>query len=429
MTRARVISPMNTRPGALGAHRPQSVEIAIIGAGIIGLTCALRLRDAGHEVVLLDPNPPGSGASYGNAGTIADYATQPVGTPQVLLGLHRLLFDRTSPLAIRHAALASLAPWLLRFTWQCLPGPAGRNAQAIAALLSDAGPLWRNLASRIGASHLLSAQGALYLYASDKAARAAQQDMAQRRRLGVHVEMIEPAELHRLEPGLQAHDHRAAFFPDAIFMTDPGKMVSALAATVDAPVLPHRVTGLSPQGGDIDLSGEGVALRAHKVIIAAGAYSRGLARQAGDKIPLDTERGYHVEWAMDVPRLRRPVCHTSRGFYLCPMEGRLRAAGTVELGGLNLPPSPARVTRLIEGAREIFPDLPKPTSDWMGFRPSIPDSLPVIGKSSSSDGIFHAFGHGHLGMTLAPVTAQIIHDLVAGRPPSRDITATGSGRF
>jgi D-amino-acid dehydrogenase len=132
---------------------------------------------------------------------------------------------------------------------------------------------------------------------------------------------------------------------------------------------------------------------------------------------------------MDVPRLKRPVCHTSRGFYLCPMEGRLRAAGTVELGGLNLPPSPTRVARLIEGAREIFPDLPEPTSDWMGFRPSIPDSLPVIGKSPSSAGIFHAFGHGHLGMTLAPVTAQIVHYLIAGRPPSRDISATSSGRF
>jgi len=420
---------MNSRPAALGTSMPQSVEIAVIGAGIIGLTCALRLREAGHEVVLLDPNPPGSGASYGNAGTIADYATQPVGTPQVLLGLHRLLFDRTSPLAIQHAALASLAPWLLRFAWQCLPGPAARNAHAIAALLSDAGPLWRDLAHQIGASHLLCAQGALYLYDSEKAARAAEQDMAQRRRLGVHVEMIDPAELHRLEPGLQAHDHRAAFFPDAIFMTDPGKVVAALAAAVAAPILPHRITHLSQRGDVVTLSGEGFSLQARKVIIAAGAHSRLLARQAGDRIPLDTERGYHVEWDLDVPCLTRPVCHASRGFYLCPMAGRLRAAGTVELGGLHLPPSKARVTRLIEGARNIFPDLPKPARDWMGFRPSMPDSLPVIGQSTSSVGVIHAFGHGHLGMTLAPITAELVSSLVEGRPPSRDLSATGAGRF
>ncbi len=407
----------------------QSVEIAIIGAGIIGLACALRLHDAGHEVVVLDPNPPGSGASYGNAGTIADYATQPVGTPQVLLGLPRLLFDRNSPLAIRHASLPSLAPWLLRFAWQSLPGPAARNAQAIAALLSDAGPLWRDMADQIGASQLLSAQGALYLYDSDKAVRAAEKDMAQRARFGVTVEMIGAAELHRLEPGLQAHDHRAAFFPDAIFMTDPGKMVSALAAAVAAPILPHRITHLAQRGDVVELSGEGFSLQARKVIIAAGAHSRLLARQAGDRIPLDTERGYHVEWDMDVPRLTRPVCHTSRGFYLCPMEGRLRAAGTVELGGLNLPPSKARVTRLIEGARDIFPDLPEPARDWMGFRPSMPDSLPVIGQSRSSAGVIHAFGHGHLGMTLAPVTAQIVSSLVAGGSPARDISAIRPDRF
>jgi D-amino-acid dehydrogenase len=239
---------MKTQPVAAPGAASQSVEIAVIGAGIIGLACALRLREAGHEVVLLDPNPPGSGASYGNAGTIADYATQPVGTPQVLASLPRLLFDRNSPLTIRHAALASLAPWLLRFAWQCLPGPAGHNARAIAALLADAGPLWRDLAGQIGASHLLSAQGALYLYDSDKAARAAEADMAQRRRFGVTVEMIGAAELRRLEPGLEGRDYRAALFPDAIFMTDPGKMVSALTSAVAAPILPHRVTHLAQRG-------------------------------------------------------------------------------------------------------------------------------------------------------------------------------------
>ncbi|MCC5993605.1 MAG: FAD-binding oxidoreductase [Rhodobacteraceae bacterium] len=420
---------MKTRLVAARGPAPQTAEIAIIGAGIIGLACASRLREAGHEVVLIDPNPPGSGASYGNAGTIADYATQPVGTPQVLLSLPRLLFDRNSPLTIRHAALATLAPWLLRFAWQCLPGPAGRNARAIAALLGDAGPLWREFADQIGASHLLSAQGALYLYDSDKAARAAEKDLAGRRRVGVTVEMIGATELHRLEPSLQAHDYRAALFPGAIFMTDPGKMVSVLANAAGVAVLPHRVTHLSQRGKIVDLSGEGFSLQARKVIIAAGAHSRVLARLAGDRIPLDTERGYHVEWDMDVPRLTRPVCRTSRGFYLCPMEGRLRAAGTVELGGLNLPPSKARVTRLIEGARDIFPDLPEPARDWMGFRPSMPDSLPVIGHSRSSAGVIHAFGHGHLGMTLAPVTAQIVSSLVAGVPPARDISAIRPDRF
>ena len=151
------------------------------------------------------------------------------------------------------------------------------------------------------------------------------------------------------------------------------------------------------------------------MVIAAGAHSRALAAQAGDRVPLDTERGYHVEWDMDAPRLTRPTCPTARGFYLCPMAGRLRVAGTVELGGLTAPPSPHRIARLVEGARAIFPDLGEPDRDWMGFRPSMPDSLPVIGPSRGGAEVIHAFGHGHLGVTLAPVTARIVADLIAGR--------------
>ncbi len=165
-------------------------------------------------------------------------------------------------------------------------------------------------------------------------------------------------------------------------------------------------------------------------MIAAGAHSRPLAAMAGDRVPLDTERGYHVEWDMAAPRLSRPSCPTARGFYLCPMEGRLRVAGTVELGGLTAPPSPHRIARLVEGARAIFPDLPEtPDRTWMGFRPSLPDSLPVIGPSRGGAEVIHAFGHGHLGVTLAPVTAGIVADLIAGRTPERDLAAVLPTRF
>lgn len=396
----------------------QSTEIAIIGAGVIGLAIALRLAGAGREVVLIDPEAPGSGASYGNAGTIADYAVLPVGTPDVLRNLPSLLFDRNSPLAIRRAALPALMPWLLRFARQSLPAAARRNSLAIAGLTADAAASWETLAAEIGGTDLLNRRGCLYLYDSAKARAAGEADMANRRTLGIRVEMLSPGELARMEPALPGFEGGAALFPDAIFLSDPGKMVARLCQAALASGARHiraRVTGLTREAGGVTLTGPDFTLRARTAILAAGAHSRALARQAGDRIPLDTERGYHVEYDMETPRLSRPASPTARGFYLCPMTGRLRVAGTVELGGLTAPPSPHRIARLDEGARRLFPDLPPPSRTWMGFRPSMPDSLPVIGPSRAGPEVLHAYGHGHIGLTLAPLTARLIEGALSGR--------------
>jgi glycine/D-amino acid oxidase-like deaminating enzyme len=411
--------------------RHLETEIAVIGAGVIGLAVAERLLAEGREVVLIDPGAPGMGASYGNAGTIADYAVAPVGTPEVLWNLPALLFNKSSPLAIRPGGFPALLPWLLRFARQSLPGPAARNAAAIAALLKGAGPLWQDLAARIGAADILQPRGCLYLYGSAAEAAAAGPEMARRRDLGVSVRVIDGTELAALEPGLPALAG-AAFFPDAIFLNDPGRMMQALAARVIASArhLPSPVTRLSREGKGVRVEGPGFALTARHAVLAAGAHSRPLAAMAGDRVPLDTERGYHVEWDMPEPRLSRPSCVMARGFYLCPMAGRLRAVGTVELGGLAAPPSPHRIAKLVEGARSVFPDLPEtPDRSWMGFRPSMPDSLPVIGPSRAGPEVIHAYGHGHLGVTLAPVTAGLVADVLAGRTPGRDMQAVLPTRF
>ncbi len=395
----------------------ETVEIAVIGAGVIGLAIAHRLATSKREVVLIDRAEPGSGASYGNAGTIADYAVQPVGTPEVLRQLPRLLFDPNSPLTIRKAALPTLAPWLLRFARQSLPGAAQANARALAALLADAAPRWRDLAGDIDGTGFMQDRGCLYWYQNDEDYRAATADMSFRRNLGVTVELLSAEELSSLEPSLPVTGGGAAFFPGALFLTDPGQMVGKLARRADAlgaRFLNAEVTRLSRDGGAVRLGGPGFELRARVVVLATGAHGRGLARQAGDRVPLDTERGYHLEWDMDMPRLSRPVCPTSRGFYLCPMSGRLRAAGTVELGGLTAPPSPHRIARLEAGVRAIFPDLGAPSRSWLGFRPSIPDSRPVIGVSAAGGEVIHAYGHGHIGLTLAPVTAELVESCLSG---------------
>jgi glycine/D-amino acid oxidase-like deaminating enzyme len=412
--------------------KPHESEIVVVGAGVVGLSIAFALAREGRDVVILDPETPGSGASFGNAGTVADYAVQPVGTPSVLRNLPSLLFDRNSPLAIRRAALPSLAPWLMRFVRQSLPAAARRNALALSTLLADAAPRWRDLASEIGGADLMQSRGCLYMFETAAGRRGAESDLAFRRDLGVNVELLSSAELAALEPALTNIEGGGAFFPQAVFMTDPGRMMAYLttAATKSgARLVRTRATGFDRINGKAHIRTADRIYVARHMVLAAGAYSQFLAKAAGDRIPLDTERGYHVEYDMPTPRLSRPVCPTSRGFYLCPMDGRLRVAGTVELGGLTAPPSPHRIARLDSGARAIFPDLPKPSRDWMGFRPSLPDSLPVIGASPSGNEVIYAFGHGHIGLTLAPITAAIVTDLIADRPSSIDHTAFRANRF
>jgi D-amino-acid dehydrogenase len=396
----------------------ETTEIAVIGAGVIGLTIALELLDQGHEVVLVDPCQPGMGASYGNAGTIAGYATSPVGTPDVLRNLPSLLLSKTSPLAVRHRALPSLTPWLMRFLWQSLPAQAERNARSLATLLTGAAEMWDDLALRVQGAGILQRRGCLYLYESPKAFTQAWTELDQRRKLGVEVDLVGPDRLAELEPNLPLGLGGAAFFTGATFLDDPGRMMGLIASAVleKARHIRARAERLERRPDGVVIEGAGLHLHARRVVIAAGAHSRKLAAMAGDRIPLDTERGYHVEWDMAEPLLSRPSCPTARGFYFCPMAGRLRVAGTVELGGLSLPPSPHRIAKLVEGARAFFPDLPEPDREWMGFRPSIPDSLPVIGPSRGGAEVIHAFGHGHLGVTLAPVTARIVSALIGGHP-------------
>ncbi len=409
----------------------ETCEIAVIGAGVVGLSCALALAEAGHEVALVAPKDDETGASYGNAGIIADYAVMPVGTPDVLRKLPSLLFNRDSPLAFRPSSLFALAPWLLRFARESLPGRATLNAQAIAALLAPTPAAWQDLAAQIGGKALLKPLGSLYLFETEAERRAT--DLRKYHAHGVEVEAISRAELGQLQPGLPSDvGVGAAFFPRTVTVDDPREMLRLLRAAVAAASVAHfpaMAEKLERAGGHIRLTGPGMQLQAKKVVLAAGAWSRPLAAQAGDRVPLETERGYHLEYDFTEPRLIRQMTPVSRGFYFCPMAGRLRVAGTVELGGLSAPPSPHRWAMMERGARAILPDLPAPDRRWMGFRPSLPDSRPVIGLSSGGGDVIHAYGHGHLGLTLAPITARLVTALVAGRAPEIELAPYRPSRF
>ncbi len=401
------------------------MQVAVVGAGIIGLTIAHRLAGEGHAVTLIAPAEEPHHASTGNAGTIASYALDPVGTPEVLRDLPRLLFNRDSPLAIHRPSALSLVPWLARFLRQSLPGRAQANRAALAVELAGAEADWRALARAVGGEALLNDRGAVYAFDTVQAMQRAAPGLLRRRSMGAAVELLDAGALQALEPGLpQGRFAGGALFPGTIWLSDPVQMLARIAAATGAERVNARVTGLAPQGAGwrlhLDL---GAPLEAEAVVLAAGAWSAGVLRPLGIRVPLTAERGYHLEFD-GVSPLTRPVCPVSRGFYFTPMQGRLRAAGTVELGGIGAPPSPHRWARLEEGVRSVFAGLPPVSRRWMGLRPSIPDSLPVIGMARK--GLVLAFGHGHLGLTLAPRTADLVLRALGGEAP---LAALDPARF
>lgn len=399
----------------------EEAEVAIAGGGAIGLCTALHLRAAGREVVLIDRGEPGGGASFGNAGVIANYECIPVGTPGVLRSLPRLLFDPASPLSIAPSAVPRLSPWLLRFASASHDARARRHAVTLAGLLKNSLDAYASLIEQADAGSLLCRHGALHIFRSERELASADWSTELRHSLGVRQVRLQRNDLEALEPHLPADYRYGILYPDAAHLLDPFELMRRLARAFQSSggeVRRAEIARLSASDRDVTLTGEGLNLRTRTVVLALGAWSATFARQVGDRIPLETERGYHVEFPMSSPPLTRPVCPVELGFYLTPMAGRLRAAGTVELSSIRRPPNPRRLTMIERHARQLFPQLPPAQSTWLGFRPSLPDSLPVIGRSPRARNIVYAFGHGHLGVTLAAETARLVTDLIErGREP------------
>ena len=245
--------------------------------------------------------------------------------------------------------------------------------------------------------------------------------------------MLTPSELQKLEPNLDMIEGGASFFPDGAYLSDPGKVMKLLLDSV----VKKGCKVIKKYADSIQRCNEGVRVNlndnsqitANHVVISAGAYSKKFAKQVGDNVPLEAERGYHIEYDMALPLLNRPSCSVEKGFYMSPMLGRLRVAGTVELGGLSEKISKHRIEYLKHGVSEFFPDLGDPNRSWLGFRPSTPDSRPVISQSSKGNDIVYAFGHGHIGLTLAPITAEIIESIISKTKPPVEISQYSAQRF
>lgn len=410
----------------------QRQSVIVIGAGFIGLTAALTLLRDGHRVTIVDRAPPLDGSdyrhacSYGNACTIAPHGVVPVATPGVAWRVPGMLANPLGPLAIDWKYLPRLAPWLLGFLSASRATKVERIAATLSMLLRQADASWRPLMEEAGAMDLREEHGCLYLYKSKADRAASDRDADFRARHGVNLARLSADDVRALEPNLPANYAGGVLFKDAYVVASPEQLARRLAKAVLARggrFITGDVRGLRIDAESATAVLADETLGADRIVVAAGAWSKSLGASIGDHIRLDTERGYHVLFPQGRGLLRRPVCYTEHGFYMTPMADGLRAAGTVELAGLAPPLNERRTSVIRNAVAKLLPAAGTGTSEWLGLRPSMPDSLPVIGKSPRTERIIYAFGHGHLGLTLAGVTGVLLSDLISDRATHLDVTA------
>jgi D-amino-acid dehydrogenase len=413
-------------------------RVGVIGAGIIGVCAALWLQRDGHSVFLIDPGNPGEGASFGNAGCFNGSSVTPMAMPGVWRNVPRWLADPLGPLSLRWSYLPQMLPYLARFLRASSPDSVRMQARALRRLLGPTVPLIRDLAQDAGADELIHQRGHLYVYRSAEALAKDGLAWELRRCNGVVVDEFDAEELRQLEPALSREYVRGMLVRENGHTSNPLALVLRLVdlfRRCGGEIVRARALGFRFDGARLwAIRSEIGDLAAGTAIVCAGAHSQPLAAALGDRVPLETERGYHlmIHDPESMPRI--PTADADGKFVVTPMELGLRFAGTVELAGLQAPPDWRRARILLDQGRRMLPGLAADYADeritmWMGHRPALPDSLPVLGPSRRSPNVVYAFGHGHVGMTAAPMTGKIVADLVSGRPPAIDIAPFAAGRF
>ena len=408
-------------------------SVVVIGAGIQGVCISLFLIKKGFKVTLIDRDEPGKeSASYGNAGHFSPYASVPINRPDILVDVPSMLLSSTGPLALKWNYVTKMIPWFLRFIKNCSKKNMMHTAKYMHQILDLALPAYDELFEDIDISGLVENKGIMYFW-TDKDLKSRELEINIRKELGVKQQLLSPHEIHDLEPHIKKIYHGGVLYPEARHARNPKKIllklidlfikrggkfekknISSISFTADnKPVIKTNINFYTFD----------------KAVIACGAFSKKITDQLNEKIPLDTERGYHVHFKGYDHLLSRPVIFLNRGFGITPMEQGLRVVGTVEFGGLNNPPSKKRIQNLINNAKYLFPELGKHEDEWLGFRPTLPDFLPVMGQSKNHKNLFYSFGHHHLGWTLGAISGKIISKIISGEKTNLNLEPYSSLRF
>lgn len=412
-----------------------SCDTLVIGAGIVGAAIAFRLRQEGREVTLIDREGVAAQASGGNAGALAFSDVLPLASPGIVRKAPRWLLDPLGPLAIRPSYLPKLAPWLWRFWRASFPERVRAGTAAQATLMDLSAAETPRLCKDAGAKDAIHSEGVLHVYESEAEFRATLAGWQARADHGIAFTHLDgPKAIAEVQPGLSPSLVRATFIPRWYTVGDPRALTEAIAdafarrggrvRTAEAVALHTRADGVAVE------CRTGPMLVAQRVVVAAGAWAHRLTVTLGDRIPLDTERGYNTTLPVGAFDLRHQITFDGHGFVVTPLACGIRVGGAVEFAGLDAPPNYARSKTLLAKAKRFLPALATEGGvEWMGFRPSLPDSLPAIGRATADDRVVYAFGHGHLGLTQAAATARIVADIVANRAPPLDLAPFRPQRF
>ena len=410
----------------------KNLKIGIVGAGIQGISNALYLQKKGFIVTIFDRDEPGSpAASYGNAGHFSPYASVPINRPDVLTDVPAMLLSSTGPLALKWNYVPKMIPWFIQFIRNCSTKKMMHTAKNMHQILDLALPAYDELFDEIELEGLVEKKGILYIW-NDQSLKSRELEIKVRNELGVDQQVVTPKEIHDLEPNIKPIYHGGVYYQHGRHARNPKKILLKLYELF----LKKGGKFLKMNIKDINFNDEKPVIKAEmqsflfdKIVIACGSFSKILTDNLNEKIPLDTERGYHVHFKDCDHLLSRPVIFQNRGFGITPMEQGLRVVGTVEFGGLDNPLSKSRVKNLINNAKYMMGDLPEHEDEWLGFRPTLPDYLPVIGPSKKYKNVFYCFGHHHLGWTLGPISGKIISGMIAGENTNLDLKPYSSLRF
>jgi D-amino-acid dehydrogenase len=412
-----------------------SCDALVIGAGTVGLAIALRLQEDGRQVTVIDRTGVAAEASGGNAGALAFTDVLPLASPGILRKAPRWLLDPLGPLAIRPTYLPRIAPWLFRFWRASRPDRVRASIAAQAALMNLSLVETLAMLASAGASDMLRSDGVLHVYESEAELEASRPGWQARAEHGIAFTHLHGQQaIAELQPGLSPALVAATFLPGWKTVTDPMLLTLALARRCrERGGQIHRAEAMAVEPvdrGAVVRLGEGQSVTARHVVVAAGAWSHRLARTLGERIPLETERGYNTTLPVSAFDLRRQITFGGHGFVVTPLACGVRVGGAVEFAGLDAPPDYRRSATLLAKAKRFMPALvTEGGTQWMGFRPSLPDTLPAIGTAARSEAVVYAFGHGHLGLTQAAATARIVADIVARRPPALDLVPFRPQRF